>query len=114
VLAVSRDYLGLPLYRVASYPAMRGVPVPGATQWEQLERVAACASPVLVPLAGLAAQGALLYQDAPPVRIVSLLEENQQVHPPAAAKGVARSEERTGMSPTALVGKVGARPIWLY
>jgi transposase len=42
VLAVSRYYLGLPFYRVESYQAMLGVPVPDATQWDQIERVADC------------------------------------------------------------------------
>ena len=40
VLAVGRYYLGLPLYRMESYQAMLGVPVPDATQWDQIERVA--------------------------------------------------------------------------
>jgi hypothetical protein len=34
VLAVGRYYLGLPLYRMESYQAMLGVPVPDATQWD--------------------------------------------------------------------------------
>ncbi len=43
VLAVSRYYLGLPLYRVEAYQAMLGVPVPDATQWDQIEQVGDCA-----------------------------------------------------------------------
>src|SRR5438034_1178332 len=42
VLAVSRYYLGLPFFRVEAYQAMLGVPVPDATQWDQIERVADC------------------------------------------------------------------------
>jgi hypothetical protein len=42
VLVVGRYYLGLPCYRVAGYHAMRGVPLPDATQWEQIEKVADC------------------------------------------------------------------------
>jgi rubredoxin len=39
VLVVSRYYLGLPFYRVEGYQAMLGVPMPDATQWDQIERV---------------------------------------------------------------------------
>jgi hypothetical protein len=46
VLAVSRYYLGIPLYRLAGYQAMVGVPVADATQWDQIARVADCAYPV--------------------------------------------------------------------
>src|SRR5207244_7681150 len=37
VLAVGRYLLGLPLYRIEAYQAMLGVPVPDATQWDQIE-----------------------------------------------------------------------------
>lgn len=39
VLVVCRSYLGLPFYRVQGYQAMLGVPVPDATQWDQIEKV---------------------------------------------------------------------------
>jgi transposase len=114
VLAVSRYYLGLPLYRIASSQAMQGIPVPDATPWDQIERVADSGYVVFAHLEHLAAQGELISQDDTPVRILSLLEENQQAQGQAAAKGFARSEERTGMSTTALVVKVGERTLCLY
>ena len=40
VLAVSRYYLGLPLYRLEGYQAMLRVPVPDATQWDLRHEVA--------------------------------------------------------------------------
>ena len=42
VLVVSRYYLGVPFYRLQGYQAMLGVPVPDATQWDQIERVGDC------------------------------------------------------------------------
>ncbi len=39
VLALARYYLDLPLYRLESYQALVGVPVPDATQWDQIEHV---------------------------------------------------------------------------
>lgn len=37
VLALGRDSLGVPFYRLEAYQAMVGVPVPDATQWAQIE-----------------------------------------------------------------------------
>lgn len=114
VLAVSRYYLGLPLYRLEAYQAMVGVPVADATQWDQIERVADCAYVVFAHLEVLAAQGEVIYQDDTTVRILSLIAENRQAQAHAAARGVSRSEERTGMYTTALVVKVGEQIICLY
>jgi hypothetical protein len=114
VLAVSRFYLGLPFYRVEGYQAMLGVPMPDATQWDQIERVADSAYRVFAHLEILAAQGELIYQDDTAVRILSLLVENRHLQAQAAALGLARSPERTGMYTTALVVKVGEQTIYLY
>jgi transposase len=114
VLAVSRYYLGLPLYRVESYQAMLGVPVPDATQWDQIEKVGDCAYVVFEHLETLAAQGELIYQDDTAVRILSLLDENLTRQAEAEAQGFSPSKERTGMHTTALVVQVGERTICLY
>ena len=66
---MGRYYLGLPFYRIEGYQAMGGVPVPDATQWDQIERVADCGYVVLQRLGCLAAQGELISQDDTPVRI---------------------------------------------
>jgi hypothetical protein len=39
VLVVGRYYLGLPFYRIEGYQAMLGVPVPDATQWDQIAAI---------------------------------------------------------------------------
>jgi transposase len=114
VLAIGRYYLGLPLYRLQGYQAMLGVPVPDATQWDQIERVADCSYRVFEVLERLAAQGELIYQDDTSVRILALLAENRALHAHAASLGRARSSERTGMYTTALVVKVGEQTIYLY
>ena len=114
VLAVSRYYLGLPFYRVEGYQAMLGVPVPDATQWEQIEKVGDSSYVVFEYLERLAAQGELIYQDDTAVRILTLLKENQELQAQAEALGLSRSKERTGMFTTALVVKVGERTICLY
>jgi len=99
VVVVSRYYLGLPLYRIEAYQAMLGVPVPDATQWDQIERVADCGYVVFAHLERLAAQGELIHQDDTSVRILAFLKENQTASP-----------ERTGI----LMVKVGERMICLY
>src|SRR6266446_3704800 len=114
VLVVGRYYLGLPLYRVESYQAMLGVPIPDATQWDQIEKVGDCCYVVFELLETLAAQGELIHQDDTSVRIVTLIKENQQIRAQAAAQGFSRPKERTGMFTTALVVKRGERLICLY
>jgi transposase len=114
VLAVSRYYLGLPLYRVESYQAMLGVPVPDATQWDQIEKVGDCAYVVFEHLETLAAQGELSYQDDTAVRILALINENLTRQAEAEAQGFSQSKERTGMHTTALVVQVEKRTIVLY
>ena len=114
MLVVSRYYLGLPFYRLQGYQAMLGVPVPDSTQWDQIEKVGDCCYVVFDYLEFLAAQGELIHQDDTSVRIVTLIQENQAIHAQAAAQGLSRPKERTGMFTTALVVKVGERTICLY
>jgi transposase len=114
VLVVSRYYLGLPFYRIEGYQAMQGVPVADATQWEQIEAVARCCYGVFGYLERLAAQGEVIHQDDTTVRILTLMQENEQIRARAAAQGLSRANERTGMFTTALVVRVGERLIALY
>jgi len=110
VLALGRYYLGVPLFRLEGYQALVGIPVPDATQWDQIERVADCAYPVFKHLERLAAQGEVIYQDDTAVRILSLIEENRHTEAPATDA----APSRTGMYTTGLVVQVGARTICLY
>lgn len=88
------------------------MPVPEATQWDQIERVADCAYPVFRHLESLAAQGEVIYQDDTPVRILSVSEETRQAE--AEASGASQATPRTGMYTTGLVVQVGAHTICLY
>jgi transposase len=114
VLAVSRYYLGLPFYRIESYQAMVGVPVPDATQWDHIEQVGDCSYRVFEVLERLAAQGELIHQDDTSVRMLSLMADNLLMRAQAEARGLSRPTERTGMFTTALVVQVGERTICLY
>jgi transposase len=110
VLALARYYLGVPLYRLEGYQALVGVPLPDATQWDQLEHVGNCAYPLFKHFETLAAQGEVVYQDDTPARILALIKENQQ----ARAQEKADPPPRTGMYTTALIVQVGERQICLY
>ena len=114
VLAVSRYYLGVPGYRLQGYQAMLGVPVPDATQWDQLEKVGDCAYVVFVQMEQVAAQGQLIFQDDTAVRIVSLMQENLQRVAAAQTQGMVSPQERTGMHTTALVVRTGEHTVILY
>ena len=93
---------------------MLGVPIPDATQWEQIEHVGDCSYRVLQALETMAAQGERISQDATSGRIVSLLKANQQIRAQAEAMGFSRPNERPGMFTTALVVQGGERRISLY
>jgi len=114
VLAVGRYLLGLPLYRIAAYQAMLGVPVPDATQWDQIEAVGDCAYKVFECMEREAAQGELIFHDDTVVRILALIKENSAIRAAAQAPGVSTPTKRTGMHTTALVVKVGEHTAILY
>jgi transposase len=114
VLAVSRYYLGLPGYRLPAYQARLGVPVPDATQWDQIEAVGDCAYKVCEPMEREAAQGELIVHDDTAGRLWALIKENSAILSAAQAQGVSSPKERTGMHTTALVVKVGEHSALLY
>jgi transposase len=114
VLAVGRYLLGLPFYRIEAYQAMLGVPVPDATQWDQIEQVGDCAYVVFAQMEQVAAQGELIFQDDTAVRILSLIQENIEIVAAAQAQGLSTPKVRTGMHTTALVVKVGEHTAILY
>jgi hypothetical protein len=114
-IVMNRYFLGVPFYRLEAYQALVGVPVPDATQWDQVEYVADCAYMVFEHLVYLAAQGQLIYQDDTPVRILSLIKENAQwQQAKEQSPEASESSERTGMQSTALVVEAGEHTICLY
>ncbi len=102
-LAVAHYHLGLPFKRIESFQDMLGMPLPDATQWEQVEQVADSAYPVYDYLKTMGANQPLVYQDDTGARILSLIRENQTDPPP----------ERKGMYTTVLRFE-GERSICLY
>jgi transposase len=111
-LAVSRYYLGVPGYRLEGYQAMLGVPVPDATQWDEIEVVGDCAYKVFAQMEREAAQGEVIFQDDTAVRILSFIKENRDLL--AQTQGLSTTKERTGMHTTALAVQVGEHTAILY
>jgi len=114
VLAVSRYYLGVASYRLQGYQAMQGVPVPDATQWDQVELVGDCAYKVFEQMEREAAQGEVMFHDDTGVRILTLLKENRDLVAAAQARGLPAPEARTGMHTTVLAVQVGEHTAILY
>jgi transposase len=114
VLAVGRYLLGLPCYRLEAYQAMVGVPVPDATQWDQIEQVGDCAYKVFDHLEHEAAQGGVIFHDDTAVRILALLKENDVLLAAAQAQGLSTPSERTGMHTTAMAVQIGEHTAILY
>ncbi|MCP3883808.1 MAG: IS66 family transposase [Sulfitobacter sp.] len=102
-LAVAHYHLGLPFKRIESFQDMLGMPLPDATQWEQVEQVADSAYPVYEYLKKMGANQPLVYQDDTGARILTLIAENQADPPP----------ERKGMYTTVLWFE-GQHSICLY
>lgn len=113
-LAVNRYDLGVPGYRLEGYQAMLGVPVPDATQWDEIEVVGDCAYKVCAQMEKEAAQGDLIFQDDTVVRIVSLSKENRDLLAQAQAQGLSKAKERTGMHTTALAVQMGEHTAIVY
>jgi transposase len=93
---------------------MLGVPVPDATQWDQIEVVGDCAYKVFEQMEREAAQGELVFQDDTAVRILSLMQENRELFDQAQAQGLSAPKARTGMHTTALAVQVGEHTAILY
>ena len=90
-----------------AYQARLGVPVPDATQWDQIEHVGNGAYRVFRQMEQVAAQGTLMFHDDTAVRILALMQEHRDRLAAAQAPGMATPPERLGMHTTALVGQVG-------
>jgi len=103
-LAVLHYGLAVPFNRLERHQRMMGVPLPDATQWDQVEKCANGIYPAFDYLIYLAAQAALIYQDDTWVRILSLIKQNDN-----ADKGA-----RTGMYSTALVAQTAGHTVVLF
>ena len=104
LMALLKYGYGMPFYRLGQLQGHLGVPLPPATQWQLVEEVANTVFPVYRALKQMASQAKVLYADDSPIRILSLMAENQGEPGP----------ERRGMRTTALIADLGEHSIYLY
>lgn len=104
LVAVLKYGYGMPFYRLGQLQGHLGVPLPPATQWQLVEEVANAVFPVYRTLRHMAAQAQVLYADDSPIRILSLMAENQREPEP----------ERKGMRTTVLIADLGDHSVYLY
>jgi hypothetical protein len=104
LVAVLKYGYGMPFYRLGQLQAHLRVPLPPATQWQLVEEVANAIFPVYRTLKQMASHADVLYADDSPIRILSLMAENEREPEP----------ERKGMRTTVLIADLGEHSIYLY
>ena len=96
---------GLPHYRLEKIQTDQGVRLPAATQWELMAKAGEALAPVHEALVTLAAQGQLIHNDDPTLRVQSLAPK---------ADAASETSERTGIFTTGLLSEVQGHRIALF
>jgi hypothetical protein len=104
IVAVLKYGYGMPFFRLGQLQCHLGVPLPPGTQWQLVEEVANAVFPVYKTLKQMASHADVFYADDSPIRILSLMAENEREPEP----------ERKGMRTTALIAALGEHSIFLY
>jgi len=105
MLAVLRYGSGLPLNRIAKLQAGMGVPLPAATGWDVIEKLADGIHPVYTELIKQAAQGDVIHNDDTSMKVQELIAENQSN---------SKKPSRTGIFTTGILSIIDDRMIALY
>ncbi len=87
---------GLPFNRLERLELSLKIPLPASTQWGIVQEASQQLAPVHEEMIRQAAQGQIFYNDDTSMKILTLLEENQQLEE-------AGSKERTGIFTSAIV-----------
>jgi len=97
---------GLPFNRIEKLQAGMGIPLPAATQWEQVEGAVEQLAPAHQELIRQAAQGEVLHNDDTTMKILQISKEER-----AAALG---DEQRKGVFTSGIVSVGGGHTIALF
>ena len=103
-LALLKYETAMPFYRLEQFQKKLGIPVPDATQWTLMERLADDVYPVYQAMIKMAARAELFHIDDTGVKILSLIKENK-TNP---------GQERQGQHTTGLIAKVQDHLIYLF
>jgi transposase len=100
MIALLKYGSGIPFYRLGKLEGNLGVPLPAATQWEEVEAAAEILKPAFEELIRQAAQGDVLHNDDTGMRVLRLAREP--------------SDKRTGVFTSGIVATQDGRAIPLF
>ena len=101
MIALLKYGSGMPFYRLEQLQSSCGVPLPASTQWEIVEQMADGFYPVYYELNRQAAQGDVVYNDDTTMKILALMQNNDQ-------------SERKGIFTTGIVSTLNDQKIVLF
>ncbi len=104
MIALLKYGSGMPFYRLEQLQASCGVPLPASTQWEIAEQMADQIYPVYPELIRQAAQGDVIHNDDTTMKILALMQENDQQD----------QSERKGIFTTGIVSTINDQKIALF
>lgn len=101
VMALAHYYFGTPFKRLETWQALQGIPLPDATQFDQMKALLPVVLPVYHCLVALAPEGNAFFYDDTPNRILSQHMAN-------------KSATRRSIYTTAMVSELGRWTIYLF
>jgi len=104
MIALLKYGSGMPFYRLEQLQGSCGVPLPASTQWEIAEQMADQIYPVYPELIRQAAQGDVIHNDDTTMKILALMQENDQQD----------QSERKGIFTTGIVSTINDQKIALF
>jgi hypothetical protein len=108
IIAVLKYGSGLPFYRLEKLQLNAGVPLADATQWDIVEKMDRSICPAADELVRQGAQGTLVYNDDTVMKVLELMEENEEIRKDP------KDKSRTGMFTTGIISVVDGRRIALF
>jgi len=104
MIALLKYGSGMPFNRLQQLQGSCGVPLPASTQWEIVEQVSDRIYPVYIELNRQAAQGDVIYNDDTTMKILSLMQHNDEQD----------QSERKGMFTTGILSTTKGHKIALF
>jgi hypothetical protein len=104
MIALLKYGSGMPFYRLEQLQGSCGIPLPASTQWEIVEQMANGFYPVYYELHRQAAQGDVIYNDDTTMKILALMQNNDQQN----------QSQRKGIFTTGILSTVNDQKIALF
>jgi len=104
MIALLKYGSGMPFYRLEQLQGSCGIPLPASTQWEIVEQMADGFYPVYYELNRQAAQGDVIYNDDTTMKILALMQNNDQQN----------QSQRKGIFTTGILSTVNDQKIALF